>query len=170
MADLKPRFELPAAIVAGALLWIFSIHGHAQQRSEPAQQHDRARVSIATALPKLDGDHLRATLVEVYYGPGETSPPHSHPCAVVGYVVEGAIRTQVKGEALAVYKAGESFYEAPDGIHAISANASVTEPAKFVAYFVCDHETALSTDIAAAEHNLGQGGTHHEAGTKNARN
>ena len=170
MADLKPKFELPAAIVAGVLLWMFSIQGHAQQRSEPAPQHDRARVSIATALPKLDGDHLRATLVEIYYGAGEVSPPHSHPCAVVGYVVEGAIRTQVKGEPLAVYKAGESFYEAPDSIHAVSANASSTEPAKFVACFVCDHETALSTDIAAPDHNLSQGGRHHEAGANNDRN
>jgi len=163
MADQKPGFELPAAIVAGALLWMFCIHGHAQQKSRPAQQHDRARVSLATPLPKLDGDHLRATLVEVYYGPGEASPPHSHPCAVVGYVVEGAIRTQVKGEPLAVYKAGESFYEAPNGIHAVSANASATEPAKFVAYFVCDHETALSTDIPAAGQDASLSGNHHEA-------
>jgi quercetin dioxygenase-like cupin family protein len=94
MADLRPGFELPAAIVAGALLWVFCIHGHAQQKSGPAQQHDRARDSLATPLPKLDGEHLRATLVEVYYGPGEASPPHSHPCAVVGYVVQGSIRTQ----------------------------------------------------------------------------
>jgi len=152
MADLKPKFELPAAIVAGALLWIFSIHGHAQQRSDSAQQHDRARVSLATPLPRLDGDHLRATLVEVYYGPGEASPPHSHPCAVLGYVVVGAIRTQVQGEPLRIYKAGESFYEAPNGVHAISANASTTEPAKFVAYFVCDHEAPLSADVPAIEH------------------
>jgi quercetin dioxygenase-like cupin family protein len=163
MADQKPGFELPAAIAAGALLWMFCIHGHAQQKAEPTTQHDRARVSLATPLPKLDGDHLRATLVEVYYGPGEASPPHSHRCAVVGYVVEGAIRTQVKGEPLAVYKAGESFYEAPNGIHAVSANASAMEPAKFVAYFVCDHETALSTDIPAAGHDASLSGNHHEA-------
>ena len=170
MADLKPKFELPAAIVAGAFLWMFSIHGHAQQKSEPAQQHDRAHVSIAMALPKLNGGHLRATLVEVYYGPGEASPPHSHPCAVVGYVVQGAIRTQVKGEPLAVYKAGESFYEAPNSVHAISANASATEPAKFVAYFICDHETALSTGIPVADHDANEGGNHHEHGTNDARN
>jgi len=162
MADLRPGFELPAAIVAGVLLWMSCIHGHAQQKSGPAQQHDRARVSIATALPKLDGAHLRATLVEVYYGPGEASPPHSHSCAVVGYVVQGSIRTQVKGEPLAVYKAGESFYEAPNGIHAVSANASATEPAKFVAYLVCDRETALSTDIPAAGHDASMNGNHHD--------
>ena len=98
-------------------------------------------------LPKLDGDHLKATVVEVNYGLGESSPPHSHSCAVIGYVIEGTLRTQVKGEPEAIYKAGESFYEAPNGVHAISANASQTKPAKFIAYLVCDHDEPLSTDM-----------------------
>lgn len=108
---------------------------------------DRARVALAHALPKLDGTHLKASVVEVHYGPGESSPQHSHPCFVVGYVVEGAIRTQVKGEPEAIYKAGEAFYEAPNGIHEVSANASQTQPATFIAYFVCDHDTPLSINV-----------------------
>jgi quercetin dioxygenase-like cupin family protein len=108
-------------------------------------------VELSQALPKLDGGRLKVTLVEVNYGPGESSPPHSHPCAVVGYVVEGALRTQVKGETERIYRAGESFYEAPHGVHAVSANASTTEPARFVAYFVCDHEGPLSIEVPAAE-------------------
>ena len=51
---------------------------------------------------------------------------------------------QVKGEPEAVYKAGDSFFELANGVHQISANASSTEPAKFIAYFLCDHETELS--------------------------
>ena len=108
---------------------------------------ERARVALSQALPKLNGDHLKATVVEVHYGPGEASPSHSHPCAVIGYVVEGALRTQVKGEPEAIYRAGESFYEAPNGVHVVSANASQTEPATFIAYFVCDHNTPLSSDV-----------------------
>jgi quercetin dioxygenase-like cupin family protein len=106
----------------------------------------RGRVALSHALPKLNGEHLKATVVEVHYGPGESSPPHSHPCAVIGYVVEGALRTQVKGEPEAIYKAGESFYEAPNGVHVVSANASQTEAATFIGYFVCDHDTPLSSD------------------------
>jgi len=116
----------------------------------------RARVALSQALPKLNGDHLKATVVEVHYGPGESSPPHSHACAVIGYVIEGAIRTQVKGEPEAIYKAGESFYEAPNGVHFVSANASQTEPATFIAYFVCDHETALSSDLPESIRPKGQ--------------
>ena len=96
-------------------------------------------------LPQLDGSHLRATVVEVNYAPGEADKPHSHPCTVIGYVAQGAIRFQVKGGAPeAVYKAGESFYEAPNGVHQVSANASDKEPAKLIAFFICDHETPLT--------------------------
>jgi quercetin dioxygenase-like cupin family protein len=106
-------------------------------------------------MPRLDGDHLKVTIVEVSYGPGWSSPPHSHPCPVNGYVIEGALRTQVKGEAEAIYRAGESFYEAPNGIHQVSANASRTKPVKFLAYFVCDHDTPLS--VGAGETSGGGG-------------
>jgi quercetin dioxygenase-like cupin family protein len=108
---------------------------------------ERARVVFSHALPKMNGDRLTARVVLVNYGPGEASQPHSHPCAVIGYVVEGSIRTQVKGEPEALVKAGESFYEAPNGVHLVSANASQTEPASFIAYFVCDHDAPLSTAV-----------------------
>lgn len=112
------------------------------------QTKDRTRVVFSKTLPKLDGDHLKAVLVEVRYGPGEASAPHSHPCAVLGYVVEGSLRTQVEGQPEAVYQAGESFYEAPNAVHLVSANASATKPAKFAAYMICDHESPLSVDAA----------------------
>jgi quercetin dioxygenase-like cupin family protein len=92
----------------------------------------------------LDGGRLTAKVVEVTYGPGESSPRHSHPCAVIGYVIEGAVRMQVKGEPEFIYKTGQSFYEAPNGVHAVSANASKTKPARFLAYFTCDRETPLT--------------------------
>jgi quercetin dioxygenase-like cupin family protein len=116
----------------------------AAQNAPPETKASLDRVVLSRALPLMKGDKLKVTVVEVTYPPGRSSPPHSHPCPVVGYVVSGAIRSQVKGEPEAVYKSGESFFEAANGVHLISANASSTEPAKFVAYFLCDHETELS--------------------------
>lgn len=113
----------------------------AQNRASGAKE---VRVAFTQAVPPLDGSHLKATLVEVTYGPGASSAPHSHPCPVIVFVVKGALRAKVKGEPEAVYHAGQSFYEAPNGIHEVSANASKTEPVKFVAYFICDHDTELS--------------------------
>lgn len=106
------------------------------------------RVALARDLPPLRGDRLRATVVEVTYGPGGSSSPHSHPCPVIGYVVEGALRTQVQGEPEAVYSAGQTFYEPPGSVHAVAANASREKPVRFLAYFTCDHDGALSTDVS----------------------
>jgi quercetin dioxygenase-like cupin family protein len=108
----------------------------------------QARVVASHALPRLDGAHLRMDMVEVTYPPGGRSPVHSHPCAVSGYVIQGAVRMQTKGGPATVYKTGEAFYEAPDSVHLVSANASEKEPARFVAYFVCDRETELSVPVA----------------------
>ena len=102
------------------------------------------RVILQRSLPKLDGNNLRVTVVAVTYGPGESSKPHSHPCPVIGYVLEGSLRTKLMGESEVIYNSGESFYEAPNGVHEISANASQAKPAKLIAYFVCDRETPLS--------------------------
>ena len=103
----------------------------------------QAPAPFSHTLEPLDGSHLKATVVEVRYGPGQSSPPHSHPCPVVGYVLEGSLRTQVRGEPEAVYTAGQGFYEAANGAHIVSANASTDKPVRFLAYFTCDRETPL---------------------------
>ncbi|HEU4699574.1 MAG TPA: cupin domain-containing protein, partial [Gemmatimonadales bacterium] len=102
------------------------------------------RPVIEHELPPMDGARLRTTVVEVAYGPGGASPPHSHPCPVIGYVLEGALRSQVAGEPERVYRAGESFYEAPNGTHRVSANASDREPVRFLAFFTCDSAGPLT--------------------------
>lgn len=106
-----------------------------------------ARTALTQQLPALDGNRLSVNLVEVAYGPGAASPAHSHPCPVIGYVIEGAIRSQVKGQPAVTYHAGESFYESPNGEHLVSANTSSTKPAKLLAIFVCDHTAPLSTPV-----------------------
>ena len=131
-----------ARAVFGATVVVTSLM-HAQgQAVSPAGVS--SRVVAARAIPPLDGAHLEATLVEVTYAPGASSAAHSHPCAVIGYVVSGAVRMQVKGEAEAIYKAGDTFYEAPNGVHQVSANASTTARAVFIASFTCDRKTTLS--------------------------
>lgn len=115
----------------------------------PEPQH--ARLAIEQQLPALDGAALRVAMVEVTYGPGESSAPHTHGCPVVGYVVSGAVRMQVEGQSPDTYQAGETFYEAPGVEHIMSANASREMPAKFLAWFTCDSEAPLSVALASPE-------------------
>ncbi|MGA2352548.1 MAG: cupin domain-containing protein [Terracidiphilus sp.] len=117
---------------------------------------ERVRTIFTHALPPLDGNHLKAAVIQVHYGPGESSPRHGHPCPVIGYVVQGAYRSQTEGEPERVYKSGDTFYEAPNVPHVLSANASKTEPATFLAVFVCDHDSPLSSDISASADRKGR--------------
>ena len=136
------RFILPSWLTIATVLVIGSSARLSAAQSSTGASHP---APFSHALPQLDGNHLRAIVVEVNYAPGEADKPHSHPCTVIGYVAQGAIRFQVKGaEPEAVYTAGESFYEAPNGVHQVSANASDKEPAKLIAFFICDHETPLT--------------------------
>ena len=134
-------------VVCSGLLGTSLAWSQTDASKAPSQRKDRARTVMSQAMPALDGSHLKAVLLEIRYGPGEASTPHSHPCAVVGYVVEGSLRTLVQGEPEMIYKAGESFYEAPKRVHLISANASTTETAKLLAYLICDRDTPLSIDV-----------------------
>ena len=112
-----------------------------------AARTTRARLATTQAMPRLNGASSKTSIVEVTYPPGGESRPHTHPCAVIGYVVSGHYRSGVKGSEERVYGPGDTFYEAPNGVHTVSRNASSTEPTTFLAYFLCDHIAPLSTDL-----------------------
>jgi quercetin dioxygenase-like cupin family protein len=131
---------LSAAVAGGSAV-------AARVAAQMALEEERSRVAFSWDLPRLNGAKLSVTAVEVNYAPGESSMPHSHPCPVIGYVLEGSLRTQVKGNTETIYKAGESFYEAPNGVHLVSANASDKKPMKLLAFFVCDHNAPLSLPV-----------------------
>ncbi|MGO4126649.1 cupin domain-containing protein [Inquilinus sp. YAF38] len=90
------------------------------------------------AIPNIPGKSLIAVVVD--YPPGAASSPHTHAKSafIYGYVVSGAIESQVNDGPRQVYRAGESFYEPPGASHLVSRNASATEPAKLLAVFVVD--------------------------------
>lgn len=89
-------------------------------------------------LPNVPGKSIKGILVE--YGPGGSSPAHTHPKSAFIYatVLEGAIRSSVNDGPVVTYQKGQSFSEMPGDRHSVSENASKTEPAKLLAVFVVD--------------------------------
>ena len=85
--------------------------------------------------------------LKLSYAPAGSYAAHSHPCPVIAYVNEGAVRSQVNDGPETIYKTGEAFYEDPHGVHRVSANASQTEPARLLAIFVCDHATPVTVAV-----------------------
>lgn len=88
-------------------------------------------------IANVKGKNMTAIIVD--YPAGGTTPAHRHGKAfVVGYVLEGAIKSRLNNGEEKIYKAGESWTEVPNTHHSVSENASKTEPAKLLAIFVAD--------------------------------
>ena len=103
---------------------------------------DKVTLVSSEALPDLPGQHLSTVLVE--YEPGGKSISHHHAGSVMAYILEGSIRSQLKGGEVRVYHAGEAFFEPPGSEHLVSENASNTEPAKLLAIFVAPEGAELT--------------------------
>ena len=86
-----------------------------------------------TNIPGKEG-----TMITVTYPPGGSEPIHRHNAYVFVYVLQGAVVMQIRGGKELTLTAGQTFYEGPDDIHVVGRNASKTEPAKFIAFFVKD--------------------------------
>lgn len=98
-----------------------------------------AQESIATALfqtdlPDIEG--REAVVLEVEYPPGVASASHRHNAHTFVYVLEGTVVMQVAGGEQQTLVAGQTFYESPDDVHTVSRNASDTEPAKILVFFI----------------------------------
>ena len=89
---------------------------------------------LTRSLPDVPG---REVLIEtVVLAPGEAVPAHRHNAYVFAYVLEGSIITRVEGGESHTLHAGEVFYESPTDLHLGSRNASTTEPATLLVFFV----------------------------------
>jgi len=85
----------------------------------------------------LDGIEGREGLmVIVDFPPGDSSAAHRHNAHTFVFVLEGSVVMQVEGEERVVLSPGQIFYETPEDIHVVSMNASTTEPAKILVFFV----------------------------------
>ena len=100
-----------------------------------------AQTTVVTPLLSRDLTGIagkEGAMMTVEYAPGASDPAHRHGAYVFVYVLEGSVIMQAKGAEPVTLHPGETFYEAPDDIHLVGRNASSTEPAKFLAFFVKD--------------------------------
>ncbi|HET9157224.1 MAG TPA: CBS domain-containing protein [Myxococcaceae bacterium] len=128
-----------AAVLVGLIVTAgLTLGAAAPNREAPAGEGGAVKQVFSEKLPNVPGKTL--TVVEVDYRPGGFSAAHRHPASgfVFAYVVSGEIRSQVEGEPLRVYRAGQSWTEPPNAHHLVSANASKTRPARLIAWIIAD--------------------------------
>ncbi|ULK96450.1 cupin domain-containing protein [Bradyrhizobium sp. I71] len=108
------------------------------------------------SIPNIPGKSVVALVVN--YAPGGASPSHIHAKSafIFGYVLSGAVESQVNDGPRRVYRAGESFYEPPGSRHPVSRNASQSKPASLLAVFVVDSGEKDLTTASEQDHHQGE--------------
>jgi quercetin dioxygenase-like cupin family protein len=131
---MKIRFFVPTSALAMFVTVTTPMHVRA---AGPEAPREAITMAFAHAIPNVPGKTLTALVVT--YPPGGKTPPHRHGQAfVVGYVLEGAIRSKIDNGKEKVFHAGESWTENLGVHHTVSENASNAKPAKLLALFVAE--------------------------------
>jgi len=108
----------------------------------PAMAQQAAPATTVTPLLKqvlADAPGREVMVITLDIPPGGGSAPHRHPGHhVFGYVLEGSYKLKLDQGEEKILTKGQTFYEAPGQLHAVSANASATEPAKVLAVIVAE--------------------------------
>jgi quercetin dioxygenase-like cupin family protein len=79
------------------------------------------------------------TMITLDIPPGGGSLPHRHPGHhTFGYVLEGTYKIKLDNGPETSLTQGQTFYEAPGQLHAVSRNASDTEPAKILVFMLAE--------------------------------
>ena len=106
----------------------------------PAWAHGDAadQVKVLQQQQPSNAPGKNAVMLTVSYAPGQASPAHQHPGAVMAYVLGGAVVSKLDDEPEKTYKAGEYWYEAPGTVHSVSRNASQTQSARLLVWSLVD--------------------------------
>ena len=125
---LQSAVALIVVLGAGALVPAIS------QQQTPAT---KVTPLLKEAIAELPGREIIVVTLDI--PPGGGSPPHRHPGHhIFGYVLEGKYKLKLDQGTETILTKGQTFHEAPGQLHAISANASLTEPAKVLAFIVAE--------------------------------
>jgi quercetin dioxygenase-like cupin family protein len=134
--------------VAVVLLLAALMLGPLGARAAAPEAAESVKQLLSRDLIGAHGKEVR--MISVAYPPGAASLPHRHDAQVFVYVLEGSVIMQAKGSPAVTLGPGETFYEGPDDIHLVSANASHTAPAKILVFMVKDKAKPASRAVSAA--------------------
>jgi quercetin dioxygenase-like cupin family protein len=138
-------FGCATAVLASGATWL-ALAGWPQALL-PTQAHAQANPPASTGLRttelfKTTMNDVMGRVVSIRRferDPGTGSAPHRHPGShTFGYVLEGVYEIKVDDGPLQRLGPGETFYEPPNALHAVSRNGSNTQPVKFLVIQVSD--------------------------------
>jgi quercetin dioxygenase-like cupin family protein len=102
--------------------------------AEPPKPEATVREILQQSLPNIPGTDV--VVLTVDYPPGGTTPPHEHPGNTYAYVLKGSVVSQLGDEPPHTYSEGQMWSETPHQHHLVSRNASATESARLLVFFL----------------------------------
>jgi quercetin dioxygenase-like cupin family protein len=115
-----------------------------QEASAPRRSGEIARYALTGALEGFD-----AVLIELNFQPGVSAPEHRHPGPIIGYVVDGEMRTAINHEPDQIVPAGGTFFEPHGALHTSFSSAKPDAPVHAVAVLVIPNGSPLTERAAA---------------------
>lgn len=128
-----------SAIIILTFCAAFTLSARAQHSGNAHANGTPPRVILKQLIQSSGLKEQEVKMVIVDFAPGEDLGAHRHPIPTFGYVLEGELESTFDGKVYR-YKAGDAFYERPNGLHARTRNMSKDKPAKLIAFFVGDRE------------------------------
>jgi quercetin dioxygenase-like cupin family protein len=91
---------------------------------------------------RLEG--FDVVLVEVNFAPGSSAREHRHPGFILGYVVDGQMRSAINHEPDQIVPAGGTFFEPQGALHTAFGSARADAPTRIVAFLVVPNGSPLT--------------------------
>jgi quercetin dioxygenase-like cupin family protein len=137
---------VPAALAALLLagLWIASPLTAPAPQPAPRRSGEVARYPLTGSLAGYD-----AVLAELNFAPGVQVPAHRHPGPIVGFVVDGQLRTAIDHQPDQIVAPGGTFFEPHGALHTAFSSAKPDAPVRAVAFLVVPSGSGLSTPADA---------------------
>ena len=108
---------------------------------------------LEEAIPSANPAIKLVRGARIRFAPGQPTGLHRHPISVAGVVTAGSFIIKKEGEPEKLVKTGEPFFEAAGVATERFDNASDTEPAELVAFFLTDTKGPAADRNAGSEIN-----------------
>jgi quercetin dioxygenase-like cupin family protein len=95
---------------------------------------------LKEALPSANPPVRLVQGARIRFAPGQPTGLHRHPMSTVGVVTRGSFTFQPEGEEARVLRTGDGFFEPAGRTMLQFDNASSTEPAEIVCFYLTDTE------------------------------
>ena len=140
----------PFGILASGALLSGLLSACTAAANPPAAVQSPVQQLMQRDLPDMPGKEV--IMLTVTSPPGGVSLPHRHNAEVFVYMLEGSMTMQVDGQAPVTLSPGQTFHEGPTDIHRQAANASSTQPAKFLVFMIKDKGKPVTLPVTDSHH------------------